>query len=332
MRQTLQSRLAITMGDPGGVGPEIVLRALDDPWVRENTTAVVVGEPVVLEEARALAGTSLPLVRITDAVQARAGQVNILSVVSAGSENVSYPRGVPSAQAGGLIQRCIRNGVTLCLSKVCDALVTAPIAKESLSRAGLPWPGHTEFLAHLTETEEYAMMLVGGPLRVLLVTIHTPLRAVSSQITRERVHSTIHLARRAGRMLGIAEPRIAVAGLNPHGGEGGMFGHEEIEAIGPAVERAAVDGIRVSGPFPPDTVFHRAYHGEIDLVVCMYHDQGLIPLKMIAFETGVNVTVGLPFVRTSPDHGTAFDIAWSGNASPTSMVEAIRLAAACRPA
>jgi 4-hydroxythreonine-4-phosphate dehydrogenase len=181
-------------------------------------------------------------------------------------------------------------------------------------------------LGEFTGTREYAMMLVGGPLKVILVTIHTSLRNVPGLITKENVLRTIRLAKKASDMLGIERPRIAVAGLNPHAGESGILGTEEREEIAPAVEAAKEEGITAEGPYPPDIIFHKAYNGNVDIVVCMYHDQGLIPLKMIAFEKGVNVTVGLPIIRTSPDHGTAYDIAWKGIADPSSMIEAIRLA------
>jgi len=220
----------------------------------------------------------------------------------------------------------IKKAVGLAMEKKVDGIVTAPISKEALKLAGFRWPGHTEMLAEFTGAKEYAMMLVGGPLRVILVTIHTALRNVPDLITKERVFGTILLARKACTMLGIEEPKIAVAGLNPHAGESGVLGNEEIKEIVPAVTLANEQGIAVQGPYPPDVVFHKAYNGDVDMVVCMYHDQGLIPLKMIAFDKGVNVTVGLPIIRTSPDHGTAYDIAWKGVADPSSMREAIKLA------
>ncbi len=185
-------------------------------------------------------------------------------------------------------------------------------------------------LAELTATRDYAMMLVGEPLRVILVTLHTALKNVPSLITKEAVLKTIRLARKACDMMGIEKPRIAVAGLNPHAGESGIFGREEIQEIKPALDEARKNGIIVEGPYPPDIIFHKAYHGALDIVVSMYHDQGLIPLKMIAFDKGVNVTVGLPIIRTSPDHGTAYDIAWKGIANPSSMIEAIKMAIALR--
>jgi len=181
-------------------------------------------------------------------------------------------------------------------------------------------------LAELTGTKNFAMMLTGDLLRVILVTTHTSIKKVPDLITKERVLGTIRLSKKACDMLGILNPKIAVAGLNPHAGEAGIFGDEEIAEIRPAVEEACKEGIPAEGPFPPDTIFHRAYKGEIDIIVCMYHDQGLIPLKMIAFEEGINVTVGLPIIRTSPDHGTAYDIAWKGLANPSSILEAIKLA------
>jgi 4-hydroxythreonine-4-phosphate dehydrogenase len=220
----------------------------------------------------------------------------------------------------------IRKAVQFALEKQVDGIVTAPISKAALKMAGYKWPGHTEMLADLSRTRDYAMMLVGGPLRVILVTIHTALKNVPELITKQKIVKTIRLARKACSMLKIRKPRIAIAGLNPHAGETGIFGDEEIKKIIPAIREAAKEGIPVSGPCPPDTIFHKAYNGEVDIVVCMYHDQGLIPLKMLAFDTGVNVTVGLPFIRTSPDHGTAYDIAWQGIAEPSSMIEAIKLA------
>jgi 4-hydroxythreonine-4-phosphate dehydrogenase len=233
----------------------------------------------------------------------------------------------PTAEAGRACVRYINKAVGLALSKQVDGIVTASISKEALKMAGFKWPGHTEMLAESTNTKDYAMMLIGGPLRVILVTIHTALRNVPDLITKQKIVKTIRLAKKACDMLKIKNPRIAVAGLNPHAGEAGIFGSEEIKKIIPAIKSVLKEGIPVSGPYPPDTVFHKAYKGEVDIIVCMYHDQGLIPLKMIAFDSGVNVTIGLPFVRTSPDHGTAYDIAWKGIANPSSMIEAIKLAA-----
>jgi 4-hydroxythreonine-4-phosphate dehydrogenase len=211
-----------------------------------------------------------------------------------------------------------------------DAIVTAPISKESLKMDGFKWPGHTEMLAELTNTKDFAMMFYSDKLKLILVTIHTALRNVPDLIKKEKVLQTIILAKKACEMMGIENPKIAVAGLNPHAGEAGIFGDEEIKEIIPAVNEARASGISASGPYPADTLFHKAYNGEFDIIVCMYHDQGLIPLKMMAFDKAVNVTIGLPIIRTSPDHGTAYDIAWKGIANPSSMIEAIKLAAKLR--
>jgi 4-hydroxythreonine-4-phosphate dehydrogenase len=325
---TKTKKLAVTMGDPGGVGPEIIVRAFLSPDVRACCRPVVVGDRLVMEEALKLLGRPLALRTIADPEESGVSSGTI-ELIETGPMK-GFEKGKATAEGGRACAGYIRKGVELAMAGKVDGIVTAPISKEALKLAGMTWPGHTEMLAELTATDDFGMMLAGGPLRVMLVTIHTSLRSVPDMITRSRVLKTIRLAKKACDMLGIGRPRIAVAGLNPHAGETGIFGDEEISEIGPAVEDAGKEGIGVSGPFPPDTVFHKAYRGAFDIVVCMYHDQGLIPLKMVAFETGVNVTVGLPFVRTSPDHGTAYDIAWKGKAEPSSMVEAITLAARLR--
>jgi 4-hydroxythreonine-4-phosphate dehydrogenase len=298
------------MGEPGGIGPEVAVKTLAS--VPAGVTPVLVGDPDVFAEAAALVGvTDLPEVVRT---QTAAG----------------YEKGRPTAAGGGASAAAIRKAVEMAQAGEVEAIVTAPISKEALRMAGLPWPGHTEMLAELTGTDEYAMMLTGGGLRVMLVTIHAGLREVPGLITRARVLRTLRLAARACRMLGISGPRIAVAGLNPHAGEGGMFGVEEVEQIAPAIKDALDEGIAVTGPWPGDTVFHEALKGAHDMVVAMYHDQGLGPLKLVGFDTGVNTTVGLPFIRTSPDHGTAYGIAWTGNAASTSMAAAVNLALTMR--
>ena len=213
-----------------------------------------------------------------------------------------------------------------CLSGELAALVTAPISKQLLRDAGYRFEGHTELLAHVARTKRFAMMLVGGPLRVALVTIHVPLAKVPRLISAKRIVEVIELSHDACKRFGIRRPKIGVAGLNPHAGESGLLGSEERRIIAPAVRRAARRFPGVTGPWPADTLFHKAYHGEFDAVVAMYHDQGLAPLKMIAFDSGVNLTLGLPFIRTSPDHGTAFDIAGKGIANPASMIAAVNLA------
>ncbi len=316
--------IAITMGDPGGVGPEIIVKALTDSEIREYCRPIVIGDRSVFEEVSTL--MNIPL-RITT-ISSPEGSVpspDAMELIDIGL-TPNWIKNAPSPEGGRMSIACIKQAVSCALDKEVDAVVTAPISKEAIKMAGVRWPGHTEMLAELTGTSDYAMMLVGGLLRVILVTIHTPLRNVPDLITKKNVLKTISLAYKACGMMSLKRPRIAVAGLNPHAGESGLFGDEEEKEILPAVEEAVNQGIPVQGPLPPDTVFHKAYCGEIDIIVSMYHDQGLIPLKMIAFDEGVNVTVGLPFIRTSPDHGTAYDIAWLGRAHPSSMLEAIKLA------
>jgi 4-hydroxythreonine-4-phosphate dehydrogenase len=315
--------LAITMGDPGGIGPEIILRAVTSPVVKKYCNPVIIGDASVMQQAVTLLRLSQKIspAGIPDA-RPLPGIVHMIDM----GKTEKFSKGRPTAAGGAACAGYIREAVRLTLGKKVDSIVTAPISKEALKMAGLPWPGHTEMLAELTKTKDYAMMLVGGPLRVILVTIHTALKYVPELITKQRVLKTIRLAQKACAMLQIKKPRIAVAGLNPHAGEAGIFGDEERKIIAPAIQAAIREGIPVSGPYPPDTIFNKAYNGEIDILVCMYHDQGLIPLKMIAFDKGVNVTVGLPFIRTSPDHGTAYDIAWKGIANPSSMIEAIKVA------
>lgn len=315
----MRKKIAITIGDPAGIGPEVALKAVMNEAVLDVCSPLLIGDRIVLEQAAKDLNLEIDL-----------GRYDILGTGAVPSAD--FPRCSASDIGGHAAVSYIKKAVQLAQMKIVDAIVTAPITKEALKIAGYPWPGHTELLAELTATDQYAMMLCGGPLRVILVTIHTALKNVPGMITRKRVFDTIQLAKTACTMLGIAEPRIAVAGLNPHAGEAGLFGNEEDDAITPAVADARRQGLPVDGPFPPDTLFHKIYNGEYDIVVCMYHDQGLIPLKMIAFDSGVNVTVGLPIVRTSPDHGTAYNIAWKGIANPSSIIEAIKLAARMKPA
>lgn len=321
-------KLAITMGDPGGVGPEIIVRALYCAEIRNYCNPVVIGDHIVMEEAIKLLKlpVKLRLIKSPDESRHATGLIELIDIGMV----KKFEKGKPTAKGGKACVSYIKKAVELTLNKKVDGIVTAPISKEALKMAGFKWPGHTELLAELTGTKDYAMMLIGGPLRVILVTIHTSIKGVPTMITKKNVLKTICLAKKACDMMGLKNPRIAVAGLNPHAGESGIFGDEEIKKIIPAVEEAKKEGIPVLGPYPPDTIFHKAYKGEIDIIVCMYHDQGLIPLKMIAFEEGVNITVGLPIIRTSPDHGTAYDIAWKGIANPSSMLEAIKMAAKLR--
>jgi 4-hydroxythreonine-4-phosphate dehydrogenase len=314
--KTRGKRIGITIGDPAGIGPEIALKAVITEEVAGTCTPVLIGDRVVLAEAANSLKIPFP------------AAIELIDLSGITTRN--FIKNTPSAEGGRACATYITKAVELALSGQIDAIVTAPVSKEALKKAGFPWPGHTEMLAELTRTADFAMMLCGEPLRVILVTIHTALMNVPALITRESVLKTILLAKKACAMMGISNPRIAVAGLNPHAGEAGIFGSEESEAIAPAVEEAVAQGIPVSGPYPADTLFYKAYKGGFDIIVCMYHDQGLVPLKMIAFERGVNVTVGLPIIRTSPDHGTAYDIAWKGIADPCSMIAAIKMAAALK--
>ncbi len=317
-------KIAITMGDPGGIGPEVVLKALQSSEIRKLCNPLVIGSRAVLEDAISL--LKIPLkIKVIKSPEEAVFQKGIVELIDV--EDVrDFEKGKATVSGGKACVAYIKKAVELAMDKKVEAIVTAPISKEAIRMAEYQWSGHTEMLTELTGTKDYAMMLVGGPLRVILVTIHTPLKIVPSLIKKERVLKTILLAKKACDMMGIQKPLIAVAGLNPHAGEAGMFGDEEACEIMPAIDDARQKEVPVSGPYPPDTIFHKAYKGTADIIVSMYHDQGLIPLKMIAFDEGVNVTVGLPIIRTSPDHGTAYDIAWKGMANPSSMIEAIKMA------
>ena len=317
-------KIAITMGEPGGIGPEVIVKALYNTEISSYCSPLIIGSQAVIKDVIKLLGLSIRLKSINDPDESSPSP-GAIEIIDVGDFN-NFEKGRPTPEGGKASVSYIKRAVEFALDKKIDGIVTAPISKEALKMAGFNWPGHTEMLAELTGTKNFAMMLTGDLLRVILVTTHTSIKKVPDLITKERVLGTIRLSKKACDMLGILNPKIAVAGLNPHAGEAGIFGDEEIAEIRPAVEEACKEGIPAEGPFPPDTIFHRAYKGEIDIIVCMYHDQGLIPLKMIAFEEGINVTVGLPIIRTSPDHGTAYDIAWKGLANPSSILEAIKLA------
>lgn len=318
-------KIAITMGDPGGIGPEVIVKAISLPEISKICTPFIIGDASVIKKI--LYTLKLPLmIRTIDSPSDSKLFPKMINLIDLGMIK-KFEINKPTVEGGKACVTYIYKAVEFASTKKIDGIVTAPISKESLKLAGFRWPGHTEMLADLTKTKDYAMMLIGGRLRVILTTIHTAIKNVPSLLTRKKILKTIRLAKKACDLLKIKNPRIAVAGLNPHAGEGGLFGDEEKRKIIPAIKVALKEGIPVSGPYPPDTIFHKAYKGEVDIVICMYHDQGLIPLKMIAFDKGVNVTIGLPFIRTSPDHGTAYDIAWKGLANPSSMIEAIKLAA-----
>jgi 4-hydroxythreonine-4-phosphate dehydrogenase len=321
------------MGDPAGIGPEIILKALsgdNGARIRAQCRPLVVGSAEMLRHAAAVLGlgaAALRRVGSADAVAETAGVEDAIAVWDLPLDPASVPAGVEGAEAGRAAVEAVRAAVELALAGRVDAIATAPLNKAAIHRAGFAYAGHTELLADLTNTRDYAMMLVAGTLRVVHVSTHVSLREAIERVRENRIRTVIEIADRTLRRMGIAAPRIAVAGLNPHAGEGGLFGREEIEVIAPAVGQARVAGFDASGPHPPDTVFYRAGRGEFDIVVAMYHDQGHIPVKLAGFETGVNVSVGMPFLRTSVDHGTAFDIAYKGVASPGSLIEAILLAA-----
>jgi len=322
--------IAITMGDPAGIGPEIILKALADPAIKKVARPLILGDWGVLQRTRG--SKKKPELICWQPGQQLLSMLNHRSAytvcsLSALTARESQP-GKPSLAGGHGAFRYIRVAAKLALSKVADAIATAPISKSILINAGYNYPGHTELLAELGGTPECRMMLIGAKLRVVPVTGHISFAKVPRSLSRENLQTTFELAHKSLKnFFGITRPRIAVAALNPHGGEAGIFGSEEIEIITPAVQAARKKGIPVFGPFPADSLFHRAARGDYDAVVCMYHDQGLIPLKLHHFYGGVALTLGPPFIRTSVDHGTAYDIAGKGRADESSMKEAILLAA-----
>jgi len=318
------SRILLTMGDAAGIGPEILVKA-----AAQQLGGVVVGDVAVLRRALQQCASSVALVQL-DAPDEPAppGALAVWQPPGLPEGLVDEPQGVVSARCGAAAALCIEAAVRALQAGQGRALVTAPIHKEALHAAGSPYPGHTEMLQQLAGGVPVRMMLANAELRVVLVTVHMALRDAIERINSANVLQTLQISDRALRCMGVAAPRIAVAGLNPHAGEGGLFGREEIEQIAPAIERARAEGIDARGPFAPDTVFMRARQGEFDAVVAMTHDHGLIPVKYLGLDEGVNTTLGLPFVRTSPDHGTAFDIAGRGLADARSLLAAWRMAEA----
>ncbi|MEI8355624.1 MAG: 4-hydroxythreonine-4-phosphate dehydrogenase PdxA [Deltaproteobacteria bacterium] len=320
--------IAVTMGDPAGVGPEVIAKALAVADIRRVCRPLVLGDPVSMERALAVTGVPLRLEISSSGLLPLDMPDEVISLYPLSTlAGADMEFGSPSRAAGDAVFRYISEAVRLCLCGSATAMATAPISKESLNRAGHKYPGHTELLAELTGAGEYVMMLAGDTLRVTLVTIHEPLAAVPGLVTFEKVLSTIMTTHRGVHRYFKKNPRLAVLALNPHSGEGGLFGREEETAIAPAVAAACGKGIDAVGPLSADTLFHFAARGEYDAVVCMYHDQGLIPLKLLHFDDGVNITLGLPIIRTSVDHGTAYNLAGTGTASEASMVAAIRMAA-----
>lgn len=314
--------IAITLGDPAGIGPEIVVKLFD---AGVAVPAIVIGDVGAVRRAVRLLGRPLRIesMREVSSFQHRHGVIPVLEVSDIG-ETITL--GQTSAAAGRAALDAIVTAADLALDGRLRAVVTAPVHKEAIVVAGSAFPGHTELLAARSGVEHVAMMMVNSELRVLLVSIHVPLSKAVELVTFDNEVRSIRMAHAACRQLGIEVPRVAVAGLNPHAGENGLMGREDESVIRPAVAAARASGIVASGPWPPDTIFMRARRGEFDIVVAQYHDQGLIPIKYLGIETGVNATIGLPFVRTSVDHGTAFDIAGKGLADAGSLHAAFDLA------
>lgn len=316
------------MGDPAGVGPEIIAKTLAKPEIYSLCRPLVLGDQAAMERALAITGAPLRLEVTAEGPFPRDfsnGIIYLRSLSSLAGADMEFGR--PSRAAGDAVFRYVKEAVRLCLAEEAAAMTTAPISKEALNRAGHKYPGHTELLAELTGSGEFVMMLAGEKLRVTLVTIHEALAAVPGLVTFDKVLATIRTTHRDLNRYFKKNPRLAVLALNPHCGEGGLFGDEEENIIKPAVDTARKEGIDAVGPLSADTLFHFAVRGDYDAVVCMYHDQGLIPLKLLHFDDGVNITLGLPIIRTSVDHGTAYNLAGTGRASEASMVAAIRTAA-----
>ncbi len=319
-------KIAITMGDPRGIGPEVITKAFAQSSLFEVCTPLILGDANVLSAMIHSMGLGLRVVEVEEGPQEfPPGVLPVLplSNLPPGTDPGDIPPEVSSRVSFTYVESAGR----MALEGRIEALVTAPVSKEGIHGVGIPFRGHTEYLAEISGTEEFVMMLAGERLKVALVTTHIPLAAVAGLLREEKILSVIEITARGLRdYFNLTRPRIAVAALNPHAGEGGLFGEEEV-IISRAVQQAHTRGSSVSGPWPADSLFYRAQQGEFDAVVCMYHDQGLIPLKLLHFDTAVNITLGLPFIRTSVDHGVAYDIAGLGKANASSMVEAIRLAA-----
>jgi 4-hydroxythreonine-4-phosphate dehydrogenase len=323
------TRVAITLGDPNGIGPEVVLKSLHDPGLMPSMTPVVIGSAHVLRVHADVLGFSDLDIHVVDEVpdEVPHGDVALLDVADEAEPPVTF--GAVTADGGRLAMKAVERAVDACLAGTVDAMATAPISKEAINRAGYDVPGHTEFIAERTGSAKPTMMMVAGGLRVGLVTGHIPLSAVPSAVTEEAILEKVRvLDASLRRDFAIDDPKMAVFGLNPHAGEAGAFGPEEDEIIAPALEAARQEGFRVEGPLAADGFFGTQLDADFDAVLAMYHDQGLVPFKALAFDHGVNYTAGLPIVRTSPDHGTAHGIAGKGMALPGSMRSALELAVA----
>lgn len=319
--------LAITLGDPAGVGPEIIVKALARQEVFDQVRPLVIGDSRILDRAAGWLGCApLTFEQVTDPTTGvyAPGTISLLDLQNADPDKC--PVGKVGAPAGNAAVEYVNKACDMALAGEVDAIVTAPLNKAAMNLAGFHFAGHTELLADRCGAKQVSMLLTGPKLRVVHVSTHVSLDEAIRRVTRQRVEQVIDLADRSARALGFLHPRIAVAGLNPHASEGGLFGDQEESEIVPAIQAARLRGLDVSDPQPPDTVFLRAVQGVYDIVVAMYHDQGHIPMKLLAFDEGVNVSIGLPIIRTSVDHGTAFDIAGSGKAREASLIAAIEVA------
>ncbi len=322
---SVKSLIAVTLGDPAGIGGEVALKALSLIAPKSKSNFVLIGDYRHWVSLAKKFKFRLPLIWVNDAELGRELKNGVAVLDMGGVKKLQW--GKISAANGAAAVRYICEGARLALEGEVDALVTAPISKEAIHKAGCPYPGHTELLATLSGNPSFAMMMVGGPFKITLQSIHVALKDSLASVKPDLVWEKLELTHKTIRKwFGIKNPRIAIAGVNPHAGENGAFGKEEIKILKPVIAKAQKLGWKVSGPHPPDTLFYWASKGNYDAILCMYHDQGLIPFKLAAFDSGVNLTLGLPFIRTSPDHGTAFDIAGKGIAKPSSMVAAIQLA------
>lgn len=326
--------LGITMGDPASIGPEITVKALSDPAIYEKCSPIIIGDAAVMEAAVDIVGKNVRINAVSDVKEAKFefGTIDVYDMKLVDMDKLE--RGVVSAMAGNAAFQYVKKVIELAMNHEVDATVTNALNKEAMNLAGHHYSGHTEIYAEYTGTKKYTMMLAHENLRVVHVSTHVSLREACDRVKKDRVLEVIRIADQACKELGIKEPKIGVAGLNPHSGENGMFGREEIEEITPAIEAAKGEGIIVDGPVPPDTVFSKARGGWYDIVVAMYHDQGHIPLKVVGFVynqaeqkwdavAGVNITLGLPIIRASVDHGTAFDQAGKGVANELSLINAM---------
>lgn len=330
--------LGITMGDPAGCGPEITVKTLARPEIYENCRPIVIGDARVMQNALAIGGhpeLKVRAIKNVEEAECQYGVIDVYHLDLVDPDEIIF--GKASAICGNAAFQCVKTVIELAMAGIIDATVTNAISKEAINLAGYHYSGHTEIYADFTNTKKYTMMLAHHDLRVVHVSTHVSLREACDRVKKDRVLDVIRIAHKACRDLGIEMPKIGVAGLNPHAGENGMFGTEELEEIIPAIEAAQAEGIQVSGPIPPDSVFSKARGGWYDIVVCMYHDQGHIPLKVIGFEydrqksawkavEGVNITLGLPIIRASVDHGTAFGHAGTGVANELSLVNAVEYA------